>query len=48
MLEEVAAKAAAMAEAQTQPEHLPTVEESVEAETAKMAGHTVKNGRGDM
>ena len=42
MLEEVAAKAAAVAEAQTQPENLHTVEESMEAETVKMSGHTVK------
>ena len=42
MLEEVAAKAAAMAEAQTQPEDPPTVEDSMEAETARLAGHSVK------
>ena len=42
MLEEVAAKAAAMAEAQTQPEDLPTVEDSMEVETARLAGHSVK------
>ena len=42
MLEGVAAEAAAMAEAQTQPEDLPTVVDSMEAETAGMAGHNVK------
>ena len=31
-----------MAEAQTQPEDLPTVEDSMEVETAGMAGHNVK------
>ena len=39
MFEEVAAVAAAMAEAQTQPEDLPTVEDSMEVKTARMAGH---------
>ena len=41
----VAAKAAAMAEAQTQPEDLPTVEDREEAETARMACN--KNGHGN-
>ena len=35
-------KPAAMAKAKTQPENSLTVEESMEVETAKMAGHTVK------
>ena len=42
MHEEVAAKAAAMAEVQTELEDLPTMEDSMEAETARMADHNVK------
>ena len=33
---------AALAEAQTQPEDLPKVVDSMEAETARIEGHTVK------
>ena len=40
--EEVAGEAAAMAEAQTQNEDLPSVKESMEAETARMTSHNVK------
>ena len=42
MLDEIAAEAAAFAEAKTQREDLPAVVDSVEAETEKMAGHIVK------
>ena len=42
MLDEVAAEAAALAEMQTQVGDLPTTVDSMEAETAKMAGHIVK------
>ena len=39
MLDEVAAEAARLAEAQTQPAALDTSADSMEVETAKMAGH---------
>ena len=35
LLDEIVAEAAAMAEAQTQPEDVPTVVDSTEAETAR-------------
>ena len=42
MLDEVAAEAARLAEAQTQPAGLDTEVDSMEVETAKMWGHCVK------
>ena len=42
MLDEIAEEAAALAEIQTQPGDLLTAVDSMEAETAKKAGHTVK------
>ena len=42
ILDEIAAEAAALAEIQTQTTDLIAAEDSMEAETAKMAGHTVK------
>ena len=45
--DEIATEAAASAEMQTQPADLPTAVDSMEAETAKIVGHTVKNGCGD-
>ena len=42
LLDEVAVEAAALAEMQTQVGDLPTAVDSMEAETAKMAGHIVK------
>ena len=42
LLDEVAAEAARLAEAQTQPAGLDAEEDSVEVETVKMAGHCVK------
>ena len=42
MLDEAAVEAARLAEAQTQPGVLHTAVDSMEAETAKMAGHCAK------
>ena len=42
MLDEVAAEAARLAEAQTQPSGLDTEADSIEVETATVAGHAAK------